>query len=83
MVEGEAGDSRADGKGERGFLQRSVGSEAFDSGSQSKMLSSCPPVKERAKRRAKLIVCSALGKLVERGLFTCEMRNVRCSLCGF
>lgn len=76
-------DSRADGKGERGFPQRSVGSEAFDSGSESKMLSSCPPVKGRAKRRAKLIACSALGKLVERGLFTCEMRNVRCSLCGF
>lgn len=77
-------DSRADGKGERGFLQRSVGSEAFDSGSESKMLSSCPPVKEQAKRRGKtLIACSALGKLVERGLFKCEMRNVRCSLCGF
>lgn len=75
-------DSRADGKG--GFLQRSVGSEAFDNGSESKMLSSRPPVKERAKRRGKtLIAFSVLGKLFELGLFKCEMRNVRCSLCGF
>lgn len=49
-------DSRADGKGEGGFLQRSVGSEAFDSGSESKMLSSRPPVKERAKRRGRTLL---------------------------
>lgn len=67
-------DSKADGKGKGGFLQRSVGSEAFDAGSKSKMLFPRPSANKQAKRRGEtkmsFITCSVLvrtGSLNGRG----------------
>lgn len=65
-------DFKADGKGQGGFLQRSVGSEAFDTGSESRMLFPCSSVNKQAERSGKtkmsLITCSVLDRLFELGV---------------
>lgn len=70
------------GKEREAFLQRSVGSEAFDTGSKSRMLFPCSSVNKQTKRRGEtkmsFITCSVLVRL-----FEWKRRNVRYSLCNF